>query len=186
MADLTQIMRRWGGRLSFVLLALLVVYPDVLCAQDAPGRSLQNRLGRRPVRTRTIAVPPPRLAAVSLHDSQLDIDVQDRDLHDIINDIAAQGGIKVSQLEGVPKKRLSLRFSNLPVVAGLKRLFRAAEVESYVLVTEAQGGTVRVQRIMFFPPSDRRSRTQARRGINRRSPAALSLRPTPKRGAGGQ
>ncbi|PON10585.1 hypothetical protein C2W62_49300 [Candidatus Entotheonella serta] len=41
----------------------------------------------------------------------MDINVQDQDLHDIINNIAAQGDIKISQLEGLPKKRLSLRFS---------------------------------------------------------------------------
>ncbi len=179
MADFTQIMRRWGGRLFFVLLTLLVVYPDFVQAQAAPGRSQQNGLRRRAVRTRDTAAAPLALAVVSLRNNHLDIDAQDQDLHDLINDIATQGDIKVSQLEGVPKKRLSLRFANLPIVTGLKRLFRAAEVESYVLITEAQGDAARVQRIMFFPPSDGRSRTRPSRGGSRRPLSAPSLRPPP-------
>ncbi|WP_143309003.1 hypothetical protein [Candidatus Entotheonella palauensis] len=177
MADLRQIVRRWGGCLLVGLLTLLVVYPDLVPAQVTPEQSQQNRLRRRAVRIRNAAPDPLRVAAVSLRDNQLDINVQDQDLHDILNDIAAQGGIRISQLEGLPKKRLSLRFSKLPVVTGLKRLFRAAEVESYVLVTEAQGETMRVQRIMFFPPSNGRSRTRPRRGASRRPAAAPALRP---------
>ncbi len=180
MADLTQIMRRWGGRLSWVLLTLLVVVPDFVQAQAAPERSQQNRLRRGVFPSRDTAANGLTQAAVSLRNNQLDIDVQNQDLHDIINNIATQGGIKISQLEGLPKKRLSLRFSNLPIVSGLKRLFRAAEVESYVLVTEAQGDGVRVQRIMFFPPADTRSRTRPNRGANRRLPAAPALRPPPR------
>lgn len=178
MADLTQIMRRWGGRLLLALFTLLVVAPDFVQAQAAPERSQQNRLRRRVLPTRDVAAGALTQAAVSLRNNQLDINVQDQDLHDIINNIAAQGDIKISQLEGLPKKRLSLRFSNLPVVTGLKRLFRAAEVESYVLVTESQGDAVRVQRIMFFPPSDTRSRTRSNRSANRRPPAP-ALRPPP-------
>ncbi|ETX02203.1 MAG: hypothetical protein ETSY1_04395 [Candidatus Entotheonella factor] len=119
------------------------------------------------------------MAAVNLHNNLLEIDVQDQDLHDILNHIATQGGIQISQLEGLPKKRLSLRFPKLPVVTGLKRLFRAAEVESYVLVTEVAGETTRVQRIMFFPPSNGRSQTRPSRAASRRPPAAPALRSPP-------
>jgi hypothetical protein len=119
------------------------------------------------------------LAAVSLRNNQLNIDVQDQDLHDILNDIATQGDIQISQLDGLPNKRLSLRFSKLPVVTGLKRLFRAAEVESYVLVTEAQGDTIRVQRILFFPPSEGRPRTRSRREGSRMPHNPTALPPAP-------
>lgn len=179
MTDLTQSVRRWGGWLWIVLLMLLVVYPDFVRAQATPERSQQNRLRRRAVRTRTVPPVPLNVAAVSLHNNQLDIDVQNQDLHDILNRIATQGDIQISQIEGVPKKRLSLRFSKLPVVTGLKRLFRAAEVESYVLVTEAQGEVMRVQRIVFFPPSNNRSRTRPSRGANRRAAAPPALRQPP-------
>ncbi|PON18824.1 hypothetical protein C2W62_05985, partial [Candidatus Entotheonella serta] len=111
MADLTQIMRRWGGRLLLALFTLLVVAPDFVQAQAAPERSQQNRLRRRVLPTRDVAAGALTQAAVSLRNNQLDINVQDQDLHDIINNIAAQGDIKISQLEGLPKKRLSLRFS---------------------------------------------------------------------------
>jgi hypothetical protein len=181
MADVTQIMRRGGRCLFAVLLILLVANPDFVQAQTVPARSPQHRLRRRAVRTKDVAADQFTLAAVSLHNNQLDIDVQDQDLHDILNDIATQGDIKISQLEGVPKKRVSLRFSKLPVVTGLKRLFRAAAVESYVLVTEAQGEAIRVQRIMFFPPSDGRYQTRLSRRPSRPSAAASTrtLRPPP-------
>lgn len=179
MADLTQIMRRWEGCFFFVLFTLFVVYPDFVQAQAATGQFQQNRLRKRETQTRDTAADPLTLAAVSLHNNQLNINVQDQDLHDLINSIATQGDIKISQLEGLPKKRLSLRFSNMPVVTGLKRLFRVAEVESYVLLTEAQGDVVRVQRIMFLPPSDGQSRTRPSRGASRQSPSASALPSSP-------
>src|SRR5687767_10201512 len=108
MADFTQIRRRREGYLWFVLLALLVVYPDFVQAQAVPARSQQNPPRKRVVRTRDVAANPLSLAAVSLRNNQLNIDVQDQDLHDILNDIAAQGDIQISQLEGLPKKQLSL------------------------------------------------------------------------------
>ncbi len=179
MADLTEIMRRWGGWPVAVLLLLLVVGPDFVQAQITTGRSQQSRLERGSVRTRTLAGAQLSQTAVSLRNNQLDINVQDQDLHEILENIATQGDIVMSNHEGLPKKRLSLRFSNLPVVAGLKRLFRAAEVESYILVTEAQGDAVRVQRIRFFPPSEGRARARSGRGSNRLPSRAPALRPSP-------
>ena len=179
MADLTQTVRSWGGCWVWALLALLVVGAASAQAQDAP---LSQRRLRKEARRVRVPSPPLASAAVSLRDNRLAINVQNQDLHDILTDIADQGDIAISQLEGVPKKRLSLRFSNLPVVAGLKRLFRAAEVESYVLVTQTQGETFRVERIMFFPPSDASSRTRSRRRVSRRGverPSPLSRPPEP-------
>jgi hypothetical protein len=179
MSDFKQIMGSREGCLWVVLLALMIVYPDFVQAQAAPARPQQNRPKRRVVRTRDIAANPFSLAAVSLRNNQLNIDVQDQDLHDILNDIATQGDIQISQLDGLPNKRLSLRFSKLPVVTGLKRLFRAAEVESYVLVTEAQGDTIRVQRILFFPPSEGRPRTRSGREGSRMPHNPTALPPAP-------
>lgn len=167
-ADLNPLMRRWGGCLLIGLLTLLVVCPDGVQAQAGAERPQQNRLLSRPVRPGSRAAAQAELAAVSLRNNRLDVNVQDEDLHEILENIAAQGDISIRHLEGLPKKRLSLRFSKMPVVAGLKRLFRAAEVESYVLVTETQGDAVRVQRILFFPPPDGRSRTRPSSGPGRR------------------
>lgn len=172
MVDLMQIMRNWS---MLVLFILFVGYPAFVQAQAVPGQPSHNPLMGQAVRTRRAATDALMPAAVSLRNNQLDIDVQDQDLHDIVNEIATQGDIKISKLEGLPNKQLSLRFSNLPVVTGLKRLFRAAEIESYVLVTDAQGDAVRVQRIMFFPPSDGRSPIQTHGGVSRQSPAAPAL-----------
>jgi hypothetical protein len=179
MSDFKQIMGSREGCLWVVLLALMIVYPDFVQAQAVPAQPPQNRPKRRVVRARDIAANPFSLAAVSLRNNQLNIDVQDQDLHDILNDIATQGDIQISQLDGLPNKRLSLRFSKLPVVTGLKRLFRAAEVESYVLVTEAQGDTIRVQRILFFPPSEGRPRTRSRREGSRMPHNPTALPPAP-------
>jgi hypothetical protein len=182
MVDLMQIMRNGRGYLMLVLLILFVGYPAFVQAQAVPGQPPHNPLIGQAVRTRRAATDALMLAAVNLRNNQLDIDVQDQDLHDIVNEIATQGDIKISKLEGIPNKQLSLRFSNLSVVTGLKRLFRAAEIESYVLVTDAQGDAVRVQRIMFFPPSDGRSPIQTHGEVSRQSPAApaLPLPPTPE------
>lgn len=160
-----------------MLLIQPVVYPDFVQAQAVPERSQQDRLGRNPEQTRHPAAGQLNLAAVSLRHNLLDVNIQDQDLHDILEDIATQGDIAISHLEGIPKTRLSLRFSNLTIVAGLQRLFRAAEVESYVLVTETRGEVVRVQRIMFFPSSNAPSRTPPGRVDSR--PPAPSLQPSP-------
>ncbi len=162
------LMCRWRACLLIGLFTLLVVCPDVVQAQADASQSPQNRLRRRLVRPGSPAAAQADLSAVRLRNNLLNVDVQDQELHDILENIAAQGDISIRHLEGVPKKRLSLRFSQLPVVAGLKRLFRAAEVESYVLVTETQGDSVRVQRIMFFPPAEGRSRTRPSVGPSRR------------------
>lgn len=180
LAGLSPLIRRWGGCLLIGLLTLLVVCPDVVSAQTDTGRPLPNRPRRQLARPGSPAAAQADVAAVSLRNNRLNVNVQDQDLHDILANIAAQGDISIRHLEGIPKKRLSLRFSELPIVAGLKRLFRAAEVESYVLVTETEGEAVRVQRILFFPPADRRSRTRPSSGPSRRR--SPPVRQPPPRG----
>jgi hypothetical protein len=79
------------------------------------------------------------------------VDVQDQDLSAVIQRIAELARIELRHLEGIPNRRVSIRFSSLPVVNGLKRLLRAAEVPGYLLQTAKQGGSVHVQRIVFLP-----------------------------------
>lgn len=139
---------------AFFFISLCVI----TCSVQAWGQALQ---GDRPVRPSPALQTPPRATTaqdasapangVSLRDNRLGIDVQDTELLSILEDIAAQGEIDLRHSDALPRKRLSVQFADLPVVEGLKRLFRAAEVDSYVLVTQAQGDAVRVQRILFFP-----------------------------------
>jgi hypothetical protein len=108
-----------------------------------------------------------------LKNNRLGIDVQDTELQSILEDIASQGEIDLRHSEALPSKRLSVRFADLPVVEGLKRLFRAADIDSYVLVTQAQGDAVRVQRILFFPATAKTGQPAARSRPERRLSAPL-------------
>jgi hypothetical protein len=130
----------------------------IMCGAQAWGQALQGKRSvmpspalQRPPRATTAPDASASADGVSLRDNRLGIDVQDTELLSILEDIASQGDIDVRHSDALPRKRLSVQFADLPVVEGLKRLFRAAEIDSYVLVTQAQGGAVRVQRILFFP-----------------------------------
>jgi hypothetical protein len=110
---------------------------------------------------------------ISLRNNRLGIDVQDTELQSILEDIASQGEIDLRHSEGLPSKRISVRFADLPVVEGLKRLFRAAEIGSYVLVTQAQGDAIRVQRILFFPTTAKAGRASEQSRPERQLPAPI-------------
>jgi hypothetical protein len=112
---------------------------------------------------------------ISLRNNRLGIDVQDTELQSILEDIASQGEIDLRHSEGLPSKRISVRFADLPVVEGLKRLFRAAEIGSYVLVTQAQGDVVQVQRILFFPATAKTGQPSVRSRPDR--PLSVPLPP---------
>lgn len=137
------------------------------CGVQAWGQALQEK---RPVRQPALQIPSGAATAqdasapahsISLRDNRLGIDVQDTELLSILEDIASQGEIDLRHSDALPPKRLSVQFADLPVVEGLKRLFRAAEIDSYVLVTQAQGNAVRVQRILFFPTTANAGRSSA-------------------------
>src|SRR4029434_3301002 len=81
----------------------------------------------------------------------LSVDVLDQDLSAVVERIAELARIELRHPEGMPNRRVSIRFSSLSVANGLKRLFRAAEIPGYVLQTAKQGDNVRVQRIVFLP-----------------------------------
>ena len=78
------------------------------------------------------------------------MDVQDEDFGAIFRDIASQAQIDVSNLDGLPSRRISTRFIDLPLVEGLKRLLRVAGVSGYALVTAHTEDGVKIERILFM------------------------------------
>lgn len=166
--------KRWLVRVFFFISLCVIT-----CGVQAWGQALQ---GKRPVRQPALQLPPRATTAqdasapangISLRDNRLGIDVQDTELLSILEDIASQGEIDLRHSDALPRKRLSVQFADLPVVEGLKRLFRAAEIDSYVLVTQAQGNAVRVQRILFFPTTANTSQSSARSRPERPLPAPI-------------
>jgi hypothetical protein len=90
-------------------------------------------------------------AKITLDQNGLSVDVQDQDLSAVVERIAELARIELRHPEGMPNRRVSIRFSSLSVIDGLKRLLRAADVPGYLLQTAKQGNSVHVQRIIFLP-----------------------------------
>ncbi|MGQ4809079.1 hypothetical protein NKDENANG_02475 [Candidatus Entotheonellaceae bacterium PAL068K] len=90
-------------------------------------------------------------ASVTLQNNLLSVDVREHPLRTVIESIATQSNIEVRYLEEFPDARISIRFANVPLVDGLKRLFRAAALQGYVLVTDPRPEQTSVQRIVFLP-----------------------------------
>jgi hypothetical protein len=112
---------------------------------------------------------------ITLDQNGLSVDAQDQDLPAIVERIATLGQIAIAHPEGIPNRRVSIRFSSLPVVDGLKRLFRIAEVPGYVLVTARNG--IQVQRIVFLA-EEGTGGVGAGRG-NLRAPQVATAQPPP-------
>jgi hypothetical protein len=176
----------WWLCWSTVLCLLFLLYSaqsSLLWAQTQ--RSLRNlspsqRSGGNPttsaVRTRT---QPGQMAGITLQDGFLSVDVREQDLRAVIESIATQGNIDIRHLDGVPSTRISIRFAFLPLPQGLQRLLRTAEIPGYVFVTEPNGETVSVRRIIFLAPSE--SPTSGRASVTRRfSPALVQPPPAPQ------
>jgi hypothetical protein len=126
------------------------------------------------------AQPPQPLSQdtkISLDQSGLSVDVQEQDLPSVIERIATLGQIDIRHPEGIPNRRVSIRFSSLPVVDGVKRLLRVAEVPGYVLVT-AQDSS-QVQRIVFLA-EEGPGGTSAGRGLQRAPQVAAAQPPLPR------
>ena len=158
------------------------------CGVNAWGQALQvdRPMTQRPA----IRIPtspttdqdaPAPANGISLRNNRLGINVQDVELQSILEDIASQGDIDLRHSDSLPRKRISVRFADLPVLEGLKRLFRAAEIDSYVLVTQAQGDTVQVQRILFFPATAKAGRSPGRSRPERRLPTPIRPPQLPER-----
>jgi len=106
------------------------------------------------------------------------VDVQDQDLSAVVERIAELAHIELRHPEGMPNRRVSIRFSSLSVINGLKRLFRAAEVPGYFLQTAKRGDSMLVQRIVFLPEEGAGS------GVGRsaqRAPQVAAAQPLPPR-----
>ena len=121
-------------------------------------------------------------AKITLDQNGLSVDVQDQDLSAVVERIAELARIELRHPEGMPNRRVSIRFSSLPVVNGLKRIFRAAEVPGYLLHTAKQGDNVRVQRIVFLP-EEGTTGTSAGRGAQRAPQVVAAQPPQPPRPA---
>jgi hypothetical protein len=105
----------------------------------------------------------------------LSVDVQDQDLSTVIERIAELAHIELRHPESIPNRRVSIRFSSLSVLDGLKRLFRAVEVPGYLLQTAKQGNSVHVQRIVFLPEEGTPGTSGGRSG--QRAPQVVAAQP---------
>jgi hypothetical protein len=97
------------------------------------------------------AQPLSENAKISLQERGLSLDVQEQDLSAVLTRIATLAQIELKHMDSLPNRRVSIRFTSLPVVEGLKRLLRAADVPGYLLITDKQGASARVQRLVFLP-----------------------------------
>ena len=160
---------------ALLLAGVVTIVYLVLAWGQASQRKMQppTAIPQRPV---TPVVTAKSGSEVSLQNDRLGLDVQNKDLQALLQTIASQGDIDLRHVDSLPRKQVSIRFADLPVVEGLKRLFRVAEIQSYVLVTEAQGESVRVQRILFFPSKAAPKRSSPRVKTTRKTP----VRPTPR------
>jgi hypothetical protein len=145
----------WSGSVLCLLLCLSL--PGRAGAQGGVPRP-SSRGVPSPAAPGTSATAPAQTpqplsqnTTITLDQSGLSIDVQEQDLAAVVERIADIGRIELRHPEGMPNRRVSIRFSSLSVIDGLKRLFRVAEVPGYVLVTAKQGDSVQVQRIVFLP-----------------------------------
>ena len=93
---------------------------------------------------------PHRVAGVVFAQDGLSVDVQDEDFGAIFRDIASQAQIDVSNLDGLPNRRISTQFTDLSLIEGLKRLLRVAGVPGYALITAQTEDGVKIERILFL------------------------------------
>lgn len=123
--------------------------------------------------------PAATVAGITVENNTLSVQLQDQDLQSVIRTITTKGQIEVKHLEGLPNKRVSVTFTDVPIVAGLKRLLRAADIAGYVLMTGKEGDTNKVQRLVFLPTEDGATGAGVRSAQQQRPGAAAPSRPTP-------
>jgi hypothetical protein len=174
-------LRSYGGGVCLLLICWSMGSSGNLWAQTrrpARGSELSqgapSRFAAAPART---AAPSPSLPGIVLKQNLLSIDVRDQDLRAVIESIAAQGDIDLRHADELPEKRVSIRFVDLPLVDGLKRLFRATEVSGYALVTDVQDGQSRVQRILFLATEQNTTSRPSRSTSASRRPRPRSVPP---------
>jgi hypothetical protein len=156
MHQTTKVVIRWTLRVCLWLsLFISLARPFVLWAQSRiiPRNPTVPPAQVPPSGTNT-AKPsgPAGPASVTLTENRLSVEARDSDLRTVIERIATQANIEVRHFDGLPGTRVSVRFVDLPVAEGLKRLFHAAELAGYALITETVGESIQVRRILFLPP----------------------------------
>ena len=98
---------------------------------------------------------PHRVAGVVFVQDTLSVDVQDEDFGAIFRDIASRARIEVSNLDGLPNRRISTQFTGLSLIDGVKRLLRVAGVSGFALITAHTEDGVRIERILFLGANER-------------------------------
>jgi hypothetical protein len=91
---------------------------------------------------------------VSLEHNRLSVQAQDSDLQALLETIAMQAQIEVRHLDSLADLRVSVDFTTLPMVDGLKRILRAAGVAGYALVTTPSGDEEQVRRLVFLKSAE--------------------------------
>ena len=147
--------------------------------RGAPSPAAPGSTATAPVRT---PQPLSQNTRISLDATGLSVDVQEQDLPSVIERIANLARIELRHPEGIPNRRVSIRFSSLSVLSGLKRLLRVAEVPGYLLQTVKQGNSMQVQRIIFLP-EDGSAGASGGRGTQRAPQVAAAQPPQPPRPA---
>lgn len=129
---------------------------------------------------------------VVLAQGTLSVDVQDEAFDTMFRDIASQAQIEISNLDGLPSRRISTQFIELSLVEGLKRLLRVAGVPGYALITAHTEDGVKVERILILDADASaaakprataapRMATRRARRVAARSERARAAAPSPKR-----
>ena len=80
----------------------------------------------------------------------LSVDVREEDFAAVFRSVASQVPFTVANLDALPPRRISTRFTDLPVMAGVKRLLRVAGVAGYAIITAPAADGVRIERILFL------------------------------------
>ncbi len=175
----------WGSVLCLLLCLCLQRRAD---AQGEAPRSSRRGVPSpaAPGSTATMPAKAPQPlsqnAQITLDQNGLSVDVQDQDLSAVVERIAELARIELRHPEGMPNSRVSIRFSSLSVISGLKRLLRAADVPGYLLQTAKQGNSVYVQRIVFLP-EEGTTATSAGRAAQRAPQVVAAQPPQPPRPA---
>ena len=128
--------RLWASLLGCCLvLALLGAKPSAVRSQEA------GTPDRRPTRG---------VAGVVVKGGALSVDVREEDFSLIFRSVASQLQFDVGNLDGLPQRRITTQFADLPVMAGIKRLLRVAGVAGYMIVTAHSEDGVKIERVLFL------------------------------------
>ena len=160
----------WQGRAILSLVLLLGIGSLSAAWGQLPGRPARRPGGPPPPNAAAaVAAPPSRPAKISLENNQLSVQAQDSDLRELLEKITTQAQIEVRHLDSLADRRVSVDFTALPMVDGLKRILRAAEVAGYALVTTPSGDEERARRLVFLKGAE------GAEGPRRTTPTAAAI-----------